>query len=62
MVREKKMADEILDFTDRELLQKGLGFSEAETKLARSIWHKLMGRRLNREALEKTTQVSQVTE
>ena len=53
MVREKKMADEILDFTDKELLQKGLGFSEAETKLARSIWYKLMGRRLNRETLEK---------
>lgn len=47
------MADEILDFTDKELLQKGLGFSEAETKLARSIWYKLMGRRLNRETLEK---------
>lgn len=53
MVREKKMADEILDFTDKELLQKGLGFSEAETKLARSIWYKLMRRRLNRETLEK---------
>ena len=53
MVREKKTADEILDFTDKELLQKGIGFSETETKMARSIWYKLMGRRLNREALEK---------
>jgi hypothetical protein len=53
MVREKKTADEILDFTDKELLQKGMGFSEKETKMARSIWHKLMGRRLNRETLEK---------
>ena len=54
MVREKKTADEILDFTDKELLQKGMGFSETETKMARSIWYKLMGRRLNREMLEKT--------
>ena len=53
MVREKKTADEILDFTDKELLQKGMGFSEKETKMARSIWYKLMGRRLNRETLEK---------
>ena len=53
MVREKKTADEILDFTDKELLQKGMGFSETETKMARSIWYKLMGRRLNRETLEK---------
>ena len=53
MVREKKTADEILYFTDKELLQKGMGFSEIETKMARSIWYKLMGRRLNRETLEK---------
>ena len=53
MVREKKAADEILDFTDKELLQKGMGFSETEIKMARSIWYKLMGRRLNRETLEK---------
>lgn len=53
MVRDKKTADEILDFTDKELLQKGMGFSETETKMARSIWYKLMGRRLNRETLEK---------
>ena len=55
MVRSKKTADEILDFTDKELLQKGMGFSEKEIKMARSIWYKLMGRRLNREALEKAT-------
>ena len=53
MVREKKKADEILDFTDKELLQKGMGFSEKETNMARSIWKKLMGRRLNRETLDK---------
>lgn len=55
MVREKKSSDEILDFTDKELLQKGMGFSEKEIKMARSIWYKLMGRRLNRETLEKAT-------
>jgi len=55
MVREKRTAEEILDFTDKELLQKGMGFSEKETKMARSIWYKLMGRRLNRETLEKST-------
>lgn len=53
MVRDKKTADEILDFTDKEMLQKGMGFFETETKMARSIWYKLMGRRLNRETLEK---------
>ena len=53
MVREKKTTDEILDFTDKELLQKGMGFSEKETQMARSIWYKLMGRRLNREILGK---------
>ncbi len=54
MVREKKTADEILDITDKELLQKGMGFSDKEIKLARSIWHKLMRRRLDREAVEKS--------
>ncbi len=53
MVRDKKTADEILDFTDKEMLQKGMGFFETETQMARSIWYKLMGRRLNRETLEK---------
>lgn len=53
MVRKKKTADEILDLTDRELLINGMGFTEEEIKMARSIWHKLMSRRLNREMLEK---------
>ena len=55
MVREKKTADEILKFTDEELLHKAMGFSKNEINMARSIWHKLMGRRLNRETLEKST-------
>lgn len=53
MVRKKKTADEILDITDKELLIKGMGYSEKEIKTARSIWHKLMSRRLNRETIEK---------
>ena len=61
MVREKKTADEILDFTDKELLQNGMGFSEKEIKMARSIWNKLMGRRLNREILEKKVDDNQVS-
>lgn len=61
MVREKKTADEILDFTDTELLQKGMGFSEKEIKMARSIWNKLMGRRLNRETIEKKVDDNQVS-
>lgn len=52
MVRDKKTVDEILDFTDKEMLQKGMGFFETETQMARSIWYKLMGRRLNRKTLE----------
>ena len=54
MIREKKSADEILDFTDKELLQKGMGFSEKEIMIARSIWHKLMKRRLNRAPFAKS--------
>ena len=57
MVREKETADEILDITDKELLQKGMGLSEKEIKLARSIWHKLMRRRLDREAVEKSVKL-----
>ena len=53
MLRNKATADEILDYTDKILLQDGMGFSATEVKLARSIWHKIMGRRLNREPLVK---------
>lgn len=58
MVRMKKSADEILDFTDKELLQKGMGFSEKEIMLARSIWYKLMKRRLNKASVEKHSQLT----
>ena len=53
MLREKKDADEILDVTDEIILHKGLGLSKDETALCRSIWHKIMGRRLSRKSVEK---------
>ena len=54
MLREKTPADKMLDYTDEVLLRQGMGFSEREVKMSRSIWHKLMGRRLRRETLEKS--------
>ena len=53
MLRQKRTADEILDYTDRIILHEGMGFSMEEVYTARSIWHKIMGRRLSREPLEK---------
>lgn len=53
MLRKKATADEILDYTDEIILHQGMGLSEDEVKLARSIWHKIINRRLTREALEK---------
>lgn len=53
MLRQKRTADEILDYTDRIILHEGMGLSMEEVQTARSIWHKIMGRRLSRETLEK---------
>lgn len=53
LLRKKATADEILDYTDEIILHQGMGLSEDEVKLARSIWHKIINRRLTREALEK---------
>ena len=53
MLRRKASADEILDYTDEIILRQGMGLSEREVKLARSIWHKIINRRLTRETLEK---------
>lgn len=53
MLRNKATADEILDYTDKFLLQDGMSFSATEVNLARSIWHKIMGRRLSRETFEE---------
>lgn len=53
MLRHKRTADEILDYTDRAILHEGMGLSMEEVQTARSIWHKIMGRRLSRETLEK---------
>lgn len=57
MLRQKKTADEILDYTDKIILHKGMGLSIEEVQTARSIWHKIMGRRLSRETLEKKKEV-----
>lgn len=53
MLRAKKSADEILNYTDSTILQEGYGISEEETNMLRAIWHKIMNRRLGRETLEK---------
>lgn len=52
LLRAKKTPDEILDITDEILLCQRMGFSEEEVMTARSIWKKLIERRLTREALE----------
>lgn len=57
MLRQKKTADEILDYTDRIILHEGMGLTIEEVQTARSIWHKIMGRRLSRETLEKKKEV-----
>lgn len=53
MLRHNATADEILDVTDEIILHQRMHLSREEVALARSIWHKIMGRRLNRETLEK---------
>lgn len=53
MLRKKANADEILDYTDEIILHQGMGLSMDEIRLARSIWHKIINRRLTRETLEK---------
>lgn len=56
MLRKKASADEILDYTDAIILQQGIGLSFEEVKMARSIWHKIINRRLTRETLEKISE------
>lgn len=53
MLRQKVSTEEMLDYTDELILRQGMGLTHQEVKMARSIWHKLMFRRLNRETLEK---------
>lgn len=55
MLRKKATADEILNYTDEIILHQGVGLSNDEVKLARSIWHKIINRRLTRETLDKPT-------
>lgn len=40
--------DDVLDITDKVLLQEGLGLSVKQTKMLRGIWVKLRDRRINR--------------
>lgn len=53
MLRNNTSADEILDVTDEVILHQRMHFSKEQVTLARSIWHKIMDRRLNRETLKK---------
>lgn len=53
MLREKRSTEEMLNFTDEYILRQGMGFTEKEVKMSRSIWQKLMGRRLTRESSGK---------
>lgn len=57
MLRKKVPTDEILDYTDEQILHIGMGFSTEEVKLARSIWHKVINRRLNRKMVEKPVEI-----
>lgn len=59
MLRNKATADEILDYTDEIILHQGVGLTKEEVKLARSIWHKIINRRLTREMLEKPVEKRQ---
>ncbi len=52
MLRAKVSTDEILDFTDEIILHQGMGLSKQETQLARSIWQKIMNRRLDRDLVK----------
>lgn len=53
MLRNNVSADDILDITDEVILHQRMHFQKEEVALARSIWHKIMNRRLNRDKLEK---------
>lgn len=53
MLRNNASADEILDVTDEIILHQRMHFSKEQVSLARSIWHKIIDRRLNRETLKK---------
>lgn len=44
----KGRIEEVLDITDRVLLEDGLGLPQHDVKQLRSIWHKLRDRRINR--------------
>lgn len=57
LLRHNATADEVLDVTDEIILHQRMCLSKKDVILARSIWHKIMSRRLNRETLEKKKDV-----
>jgi adenine-specific DNA-methyltransferase len=59
MLRHNATADEILDVTDDVILHQRMHLSKKDVALARSIWHKIMSRRLNRGSLEKKKNVKE---
>ena len=48
MIRAKKDITEILEITNKKILKENFGFSNADVKLANTIWERLAYRRLNR--------------
>lgn len=48
MLRDGEDIEDILDYTDEIVLKQGYGFTNRQVSLARSIWKKLSGRRLER--------------
>lgn len=48
LIREKKPIEEILELTNKQILQKNYGLSDVEVEFANNIWKKLSNRRLNR--------------
>ncbi|MBA7540512.1 hypothetical protein ES705_32811 [subsurface metagenome] len=47
-IRKKQNITEILKYTNKKILKENFGFSNADIKIADSIWIKLSERRLNR--------------
>lgn len=48
-IRSKSDINELLTFTDSQILGNNLGFSNYEIKILNNIWRKLLNRRLNRD-------------
>lgn len=48
MIRDDKGIEEVLEITNKRILQENFGFSSNEVEMATGIWKKLSNRRLNR--------------